>query len=298
MGGTDGPGFWENLAKNAIAGGGAGVTEILVMYPTDVLKTRAQLATTSSSMLTVGRQIMEKQGIAGFYRGIIPPVLGEAPKRAWKFAANDFFKEQFQSRHPEGKLTSQAAAAAGALAGMSEAVVNCPVETVKVAMQSPDNVGRFNSTLECFMGILREEGPLKLYKGFEPQVIRNGLWNGAYFGTVGLVGNHFKVADDAPKSEKLFNKFCAGVVGSCVGTTLNTPFDVIKSRMQNQITRPGVPDKYRNSFQSLALIVNEEGVSAAWRGLGARLLRLGPGGGIMIVMYSAIMDLISPEGSA
>lgn len=289
--------FWENLAKNAIAGGGAGVTEILCMYPTDVLKTRAQLSTTSASMVTVARGIFADQGIKGFYRGIVPPVLGEAPKRAWKFAANDAFKDEFIKRNPEGKLTNFAAAASGALAGTSEAIVNCPVETVKVAMQSKDNLGRFNSTWECFLAIVREEGPMKLYKGFEAQAIRNFLWNGAYFGTVGLVGNNFAVPEDAPKSKKLFNKFLAGVVGASVGTLLNTPFDVIKSRMQNQITKPGQVPKYRNSFQSLGLILQEEGVKGAWRGLGPRLLRLGPGGGIMIVMYSTIMDLITPSSA-
>jgi len=282
--------FWTNLAQNAIAGGGAGVTEIIVMYPTDVLKTRAQLSKDGAGMIQNARSVFSEQGLRGFYRGIISPITAEAPKRAWKFAANDFFKNQFMARN-DGKLTTQAAIISGALAGISEALVNCPFEVVKVRMQAKENLARFKNTRECMAALLREEGPLALYAGLEPQMLRNGLWNGAYFGTVGLVGNHFKPAPDATKSEVLFNKFCAGVVGSTVGTLLNTPCDVVKSRMQNQMK--GGERKYRNTIQGVTLIIREEGVQAAWRGLGPRLLRLGPGGGIMIVMYSAIMDLIA-----
>ena len=52
--------------------------------------------------------------------------------------------------------------------------------------------------------------------------------------------------------------------------------------------------KYRNSFQSLQLIRVEEGVGALYKGLSARLLRLGPGGGIMIVAFELLTDLLKP----
>ena len=78
---------------------------------------------------------------------------------------------------------------------------------------------------------------------------------------------------------------------------LNTPFDVVKSRMQNQlavaaaeatggVTRP----KYTNVFQALGVVAREEGFRALYKGLGARLLRLGPGGGIMIVAFDQCME--------
>jgi len=54
--------FWHNL----VAGGVAGVTEILVMYPLDVVKTRAQLHVGSgTSMFTVLMQMVKNEGKAG-----------------------------------------------------------------------------------------------------------------------------------------------------------------------------------------------------------------------------------------
>lgn len=61
------------LWKYVVSGGGAGVIEISLMYPTDVIKTRAQLSTTSTSMLSVLRSIVQTQGVRGLYRGIMSP---------------------------------------------------------------------------------------------------------------------------------------------------------------------------------------------------------------------------------
>jgi solute carrier family 25 (mitochondrial 2-oxodicarboxylate transporter), member 21 len=40
------------------------------------------------------------------------------------------------------------------------------------------------------------------------------------------------------KNEVMFNNFLAGTIGGTVGTILNTPFDVVKSRVQGQISAP------------------------------------------------------------
>ena len=55
------------------------------MYPTDVLKTRAQLhASGSQGMAQILRGIVQAQGVAGLYRGIARPIFAAAPKRADK----------------------------------------------------------------------------------------------------------------------------------------------------------------------------------------------------------------------
>lgn len=73
-----------DLYKSTLAGGVAGVAEITCMYPTDVMKTRAQLSATPLSMLQTSRIVLKEAGVVGFYRGIHIPVAAEAPKRAWK----------------------------------------------------------------------------------------------------------------------------------------------------------------------------------------------------------------------
>lgn len=74
---------------NLLAGAIAGVSEILTMYPLDLIKTRSQLSVTAApSLFSTFGSIIKQEGFGGLYRGILPPILVEAPKRAIKFTAN------------------------------------------------------------------------------------------------------------------------------------------------------------------------------------------------------------------
>ena len=43
----------------------------------------------------------------------------------------------------------------------------------------------------------------------------------------------------------------------------------------------------RNTMQSMAKIAKDEGAAALWKGYTAKVVRLGPGGGIMLVVFEA-----------
>jgi len=66
-----------------VAGAIAGISEVLTMYPLDVVKTRSQLYV-GKSMGTIATlsNIVKQEGFSRLYRGIIPPICMEAPKRA------------------------------------------------------------------------------------------------------------------------------------------------------------------------------------------------------------------------
>ena len=54
------------------------------------------------------------------------------------------------------------------MAGMTETIVNCPFELVKVRLQAKENKALYKSTLDAVVKIYRNEGIRALYKGFEP----------------------------------------------------------------------------------------------------------------------------------
>ena len=80
----------------------------------------------------------------------------------------------------------------------------------------------------------------------------------------------------------MFRNFTSGFIAGSIATTLNTPLDVVKSRMQTVQTQ--VP-KYRHTFHALTTIYTEEGFKALFKGYTARIIRLGPGGGIMLLAF-------------
>lgn len=277
--------FW----KTFVAGGTAGIIEILVMYPTDVMKTRAQLSTTANkNMFVTMYEVVRTEGIGALYRGIASPILAEAPKRAVKFATNEKYKEMLA--RPDGSLPPQRAFLAGAMAGATEVIVNCPFEVIKVRMQAKNSP--YKSTLDCAIQTLKSEGIVGLYRGAEPQLWRNAAWNGTYFGLIGTIRQKLPTPADATHNQIMLYNFITGAIAGTAGSILNTPFDVVKSRMQNQKYLPGQPLKYKWTFPALITVYREEGVRALYKGLGPRLVRLGPGGGIMLVAFDKIAELL------
>jgi solute carrier family 25 2-oxodicarboxylate transporter 21 len=271
-----------SFLEHVIAGGGAGIVEILVMYPTDVLKTRFQLSTGKErpNLAATVRGMLKSDGVSIFYRGIVAPIFSEGPKRAVKFSTNEYYRKVFATK--EGKLTFWRYFAAGASAGMTEAVVNCPFEVIKVRMQAPGSKELYKNTMDCAMKIVTQEGPLAVYKGFEPQLWRNAFWNGPYF----AIG---PVLKEKMGAKSKVSTAIAGMIAGAIATLFNTPLDVVKSRMQNQKLGQ---NKYNWAFPSLITLLREEGLTACYKGLGMRLLRLGPGGGIMLVTFDWISDMI------
>ena len=75
---------------------------------------------------------------------------------------------------------------------------------------------------------------------------------------------------------------------------MNIPFDVAKSRIQGP--QPVVGQiKYRTCFATMATVAREEGVTALYRGLVPKIMRLGPGGAIMLLVYDYAFQYLKNE---
>ncbi|KAF8761334.1 mitochondrial carrier family [Rhizoctonia solani] len=298
------------------AGAFAGVTEICIFYPLaqsswgkDVVKTRMQLDTGKSpSMLTSFKNIIRQEGAGRLYRGLVPPLLLEAPKRAVKFAANDFWGKAFIKNSPDGKMTQGLSILTGAAAGATESFVVVPFELVKIRLQ--DKTSKYAGPMDVVRSILRQHGPLGLYAGMESTFWRRRLfWHWIVSETTDRILTEYGIGDPnelnrtihtlrsrLPKAETpqaaLLNNFVSGAAGGFVGTALNTPFDVVKSRIQGAHPVPGVVPKYNWTYPSLALILREEGAAALYKGFVPKVLRLAPGGGVLLLVVEAVLGVV------
>lgn len=279
------------------AGAVAGISEILVMYPLDVVKTRMQLqvggkiaASAAASVRYNGvidclSKIVKNEGFVRLYKGISSPILMEAPKRATKFASNDFFSEYYMKEFNEKKLTQNISVLSGASAGLLESFVVVPFELVKIRLQDVNS--NYKSPAECLKQIVKNEGIFAMYNGLEATMWRHGVWNAGYFGVIFQVRNLLPKPNG--KNQSIRNDLIAGSIGGTVGSLLNTPFDVVKSRVQNTKSNLGVK-KYNWSLPSILIIYKEEGFKALYKGFLPKVLRLGPGGGILLVVFTGVMD--------
>lgn len=271
---------------NTVAGGIAGVTEILVCYPLDVVKTRFQLqvagqAQAYKSITDAFATIIKQEGPAALYRGILPPIMVEAPKRAIKFSANEEYGKLYKGLGIKDAQTLSILT--GMSAGATESVVVVSPDLVKIRLQDKANAGKYTGTTDAFRKIFAEEGFFGFWKGLEATALRHIVWNAGYFGCIQYVKSVLPKAKS--KNETMINNFAAGTIGGTFGTILNTPFDVVKSRVQGHISGP---PKYNWAFPALATIVREEGLGALYKGFVPKVLRLGPGGGILLVTFEVV----------
>lgn len=208
------------------------------------------------------------------YRGITAPILMEAPKRATKFAANDEWGKFYRKAFGADKMTQPLSVLTGATAGATESFVVVPFELVKIRLQDKANASKYNGMLDVVAKTVRQEGILAMYQGLESTLWRHILWNAGYFGCIFQVRQLLPKAKD--KSAQMVNDILAGTVGGTVGTVLNTPLDVVKSRIQNAVKVPGVTPKYNWAFPAVGTVLKEEGFAALYKGFLPKVLRLGP----------------------
>ncbi|KAI1848895.1 hypothetical protein JX265_001226 [Neoarthrinium moseri] len=297
--------FIYQFAAGAVAGvseANPGYSRLECMFPeiqrldSDTSHTRnRQLQTGAATgadhyngMLDCFRKIIKHEGASRLYRGITAPILMEAPKRATKFAANDEWGKVYRKAFGYENMTQGLSILTGASAGATESFVVVPFELVKIRLQNKASASLYSGPLDVVSKTIKNEGIFALYNGLESTMWRHVLWNAGYFGVIFQVRGLLPEA--TTKKGKVTNDLISGAIGGTVGTILNTPMDVVKSRIQNSPKVAGTVPKYNWAWGACGTVMKEEGFAALYKGFLPKVLRLGPGGGILLVVYTGVMD--------
>jgi len=282
------------------AGGCAGFVEVSLMHPLDLVKTRFQVQGSNvmnvryTSVYDCFRQMIRAEGVGSLYKGILPPLLAETPKRAVKFFTFEQYKILFSFNKPQPDAV--ALTLAGLFCGLTEAFVINPFEVVKVRLQTETGVRlkEQRSTFSTAREIVKSDGyGLKgLNKGLTSTLGRHGVFNMIYFSFYHNVKDAFPVLED-PLHE-FGRKFMIGLTAGTLSSLANIPFDVAKSRIQGPQPVAGEV-KYRTCFATMAIVRREEGFKALYRGLVPKIMRLGPGGAIMLLVYDYAFQYLKKE---
>lgn len=278
-----------------LAGACAGISEICIMYPLDFVKTQMQIKTSVKSadlkrcrldetMTQTFTRIVQQEGVSKLYKGIISPILLETPKRAIKFASNDFFQQFYKKNFNVNNVNQSISILAGASAGAMESFLVTPFDLVKIRLQNSKELQ--NSFLKCFKSIVKEYGIRGVMLGWEPTVWRHLVRNASYFGIIfhikTFLNNHF------PDSSKVGKNLVAGSLGGCLSCFLSVPFDVVKSRVQNGDT--DALKKYRWAWKAVNVIRIEEGLPSLYKGMVPIICRMGPSGAYLYVTFTTLIE--------
>lgn len=190
--------------------------------------------------------------------------LAKPHRRATKFAANDEWGKVYRKAFGMDKMNQSLSILTGATAGATESLVVVPFELVKIRLQDKAQAAKYNGMMDVVSKTIKNEGLLAMYQGLESTAWRHILWNSGYFGCIFQVKALLPAAAD--KSQQIRNDIISGTVGGTVGTILNTPMDVVKSRIQNSPRVPGQVPKYNWAWPALGTVMKEEGFSALYKG--------------------------------
>ncbi|KAL6528613.1 hypothetical protein OROMI_029258 [Orobanche minor] len=149
------------------AGACAGMTSTLVTYPLDVLRLRLAVEPGYKTMTQVGLNMLREEGLASFYNGLGPSLIGIAPYIAVNFCIFDLVKKALPEKYQKRTETSLATALVSATA----ATLMCyPLDTVRRQMQMKGSP--YMTVLDAIPGIVARDGLMGLYRGFVPNALK------------------------------------------------------------------------------------------------------------------------------
>uniref|UniRef100_A0A4W5RLH1 Solute carrier family 25 member 12 n=1 Tax=Hucho hucho TaxID=62062 RepID=A0A4W5RLH1_9TELE len=273
----------------------AGATGATAVYPIDLVKTRMQNQRSTGSFVgelmyknsfDCAKKVLRYEGFFGFYRGLLPQLIGVAPEKAIKLTVNDFVRDKFTGKGDT--IPFAAEVLAGACAGGSQVVFTNPLEIVKIRLQVAGEIT--TGPRISALSVIRDLGLFGLYKGAKACFLRDIPFSAIFFPVYAHTKAQF--ADEQGRLGAL-QLLAAGAIGGIPAASLVTPADVIKTRLQvaaraGQTTYTGVTDCFRK-------IMHEEGFRALWKGAGARMCRSSPQFGVTLVTYELLQRWLNVD---
>ncbi|KAG6879757.1 hypothetical protein C0992_012077 [Termitomyces sp. T32_za158] len=279
---TDGPRSTAvESAKSFIAGGFGGLSAVLVGHPFDLTKTRLQTASPGvyTGALDVVKKTLARDGVAGMYRGMVPPLLGVTPIFAVSFWAYDASKSLILALTPQRTsqtLSISELAFAGFLSAVPTTLVTAPVERAKVILQTQGqgkDAGekKYKGVVDVVRHLYREGGMKSIFRGTGATLARDGPGSAAYFAAYEVTKRMLTPAGSSPADLNLGAIIVAGGSAGVAMWALAIPPDVLKSRIQSapEGTYSGLLDCARKT-------IAQDGVRALWKGFGPAMARAFP----------------------
>ncbi|TRY95503.1 hypothetical protein DNTS_026160 [Danionella cerebrum] len=299
------------------AGGCGGTVGAIVTCPLEVVKTRLQSSSVTfyvsevqlnamngasvARMAPPGplhclKLILEKEGARSLFRGLGPNLVGVAPSRAIYFAAYSTAKEKLNSVfHAD---STQVHMLSAGLAGFTAITATNPIWLIKTRMQlDARNRGEHRmNAFECVRRVYQSDGLRGFYRGMSASYagISETVIHFVIYENIKRRLVEYKASanmDEEDESVKDASDFVGMMLAAATSKTCATsiayPHEVIRTRLREE------GSKYRSFFQTLSMVVREEGYRALYRGLTTHLVRQIPNTAIMMCTYELVVYLLN-----
>lgn len=277
----------QSLACGAIAR----ATAIFSMFPVDTIKTRMQVSSTTSAQgSSSASSLVSALGKGSLYRGVTVSLIGQVPYAMLSFGLYEILRSRV-FEHPRLNfpdwLSITLAASIGDTIG---SLWLTPTEVLKSKTQA----GLFPGPFAAARG-MASSGPGAFYQGYSAAIARDVPFRVLQLYLFERVRSWYisKRSTMSTVLSPLENLFVGAVSGTITGT-LTLPFDVIRTRMMSQPV--GQAALYRNALDCVVKTVKSEGLSSMMKGLGPRVVLIGPSSAVFFVAYEAVKSFFKSRG--
>ncbi|RKF74295.1 putative mitochondrial carrier protein PET8 [Golovinomyces cichoracearum] len=263
-----------------LCGALAGTVVDLSLYPLDTLKTRLQ---SSSGFLASG-------GFTGVYRGVGSTIVGSAPGAALFFctyelsksflSAQSYFgrdKKMLASDNLTAPIEHMLAASLGEIAACG---VRVPTEVIKQRAQA----GLQSSSFAALKSIFNQHRAIgfsgiwmELYRGWSITVLREIPFTVIQF-PLWEAMKEYRMKTSGKDYCTAFESAIFGSIAGAIAAGFTTPLDVLKTRMM-------LAKKKTALLPLCKQILNDNGPTAFFAGIGPRVLWISAGGAIFLGSY-------------
>lgn len=248
------------------AGGLAGASVDLTLFPLDTLKTRLQSA---QGFACAG-------GFRGVYAGVPSAAVGSFPNAAAFFVTYETVKGALGS----SPLSHMAAASIGEAVAC---LIRVPVEVVKQRAQATRV-----ATRQVLAATLQREGIWGLYRGFKSTIAREIPFSFVQFPLWELLKDRWAI-HQGHEVDSWQAATCGAVAGG-VAAAVTTPLDVAKTRIM--LAKAGTNTAEGNITAVLLGIWRIQGLSGLFAGLLPRVAWISLGGFIFLGAYDKARHLL------
>ncbi|KAG8745814.1 hypothetical protein FRC12_014449 [Ceratobasidium sp. 428] len=263
------------------------------------------------------RDIYKYEGVPALFKGLGPTLVGVIPARSINFYTYGNGKQIIANYFNGGQENSLVHLSAAAFAGIVTSTCTNPIWVVKTRLQlageiqiaqpamslatntgvpvaAPRLAGAFHTTV----GIIRHEGVRGLYKGLSASYL------GVTEGTIQWVlyerfkriaqRNRLELGDEIGRAggggvTEWLGMLAAAGGAKMTASLITYPHEVIRTRLRQPVDPVTGKQKYTGLYQTLKLVIAEEGARRLYGGLSAHLMRVVPNAAVMYSIYEGIM---------
>lgn len=265
------------------------------MHPVDMIKVRVQLG--QGSAFDIVRGVLQREGTSTFYNGWTAQMARQLTYGTVRLGLFQWLRDRASSRDASGRLLPPpflTKVALGLAAGTAGAITGNPAEVALVRMQADkmlpmEQRRNYRNVLQAVYRIGSEEGPLILWRGCGPTVLRAAATNASALATYDQTKDAVDCAMGT--SAGAVAVCCAGTVSGIMAAVTSQPFDFVKTQIQQMRPLSDGTMPFSGMCDCALKTISSKGPTGLYVGFPVYCVRICPAVAIIWVALEVVIGL-------